>query len=121
MIQCRECEHYHTDEKGMPRFTCHPLTTIKEPECIAKWQLLKQELLVQRVDGMAVRLETITQRVEALMQAYQAMQRIYQRLAPMQEKMFRHMEKEMDDLDEADRWKRGPDADDPDDDPRSPY
>lgn len=119
MIQCSQCEHFHADEKGIARFTCNPLTNIKEPECLAKWQLLKQEQFAQRTEALAARLDTIQQRVETLVQAYQAMQRIYQRLAPMQEKMFRHMEREMDDIDDADRWKRG--YEDDDDDPREPF
>jgi len=120
MIQCSECEHFHADEKGSARFTCNPLTNIKEPECIAKWQLLRQETFTQRVELLSSRLDSIQQRVEMLVQAYQAMQRIYQRLAPMQEKMFRHMEREIDDIDEADRWKRGyEDGDEPD--PREPF
>jgi hypothetical protein len=120
MIQCNDCEHFRSDEKGVARFTCNPLTNIKEPECIAKWQLFKQENLSQRLDLLTSRLEVIQQRVETLVQAYQAMHRIYQRLAPMQEKMFRHMEREIDDIDDAERWKRGLD-DGEEDDPRGPY
>jgi hypothetical protein len=107
MIQCSECEHYHAGAEGVARFTCHPFTSIKEPECLAKWQLLKEEHLNQRVMLLADKLDAMTRRVDLLVQAYQEMQRIYQRLAPMQEKMFRHMEREIDDIDDADSWKRG--------------
>lgn len=30
---------------------------------------------------------------------------MYKRLAPLQEKMFRHMEREIDDVEESDKWK----------------
>jgi len=120
MIQCSECELFHADEKGVARFACNPLSNIKEPECIAKWQLLKQEQVNQRMDWLALKIDTIQQRVESLVQAYQAMQRIYEKLAPMQEKMFRHMEREIDDIDDADGWKRGYDDED-DESPRAPF
>jgi hypothetical protein len=32
---------------------------------------------------------------------------MYERIAPLQEKMIRHMEKEIEDQEEADRWKYG--------------
>jgi len=39
---------------------------------------------------------------------------MYDRLAPLQEKMFRHLEREIDDAEEADEWKRA-DGDEEDD------
>jgi hypothetical protein len=46
---------------------------------------------------------------------------MYRRFAPLQEKMFRHMEREIDDADEADRWKYGePEDEDEPDDPFHP-
>ena len=65
---------------------CDPFSTIKEPECLTKWQLIKLETMVR---------------------AYQATLQVYERLAPLQEKMFRHMEREIDEVDEADAWKQG--------------
>lgn len=91
MIQCADCEFFQADHTGAVRMTCDPFSNIKEPECLTKWQLIKLDTMVQ---------------------AYQATLRVYNRLAPMQEKMFRHMEREMDDIDEADRWKIGYDDDD---------
>jgi hypothetical protein len=116
MIQCAECEHYRTDAEGVARFSCNPFHNIKEPECIAKWQLIKQEAFLQRTSRLEQRLELIAGRVETLVHAYQAMQRIYERLAPMQEKMFRHMEREIDEIDESESWKLGYEDDEPDDD-----
>lgn len=93
MLQCSECEFCHRDAAGHVRLTCDPFVNIKEPECLAKWQLIK---------------------IETMVQAYQATLRVYERLAPMQEKMFRHMEREIDEIEDTDRWKYG--ADDADDD-----
>lgn len=47
--------------------------------------------------------------------SHQATLDMYRRLAPLQEKMFRHMEREIDDADQADSWKNTED-DDPDED-----
>lgn len=88
MIQCSQCEHYIQGPGGQIGFTCNPFTTIKEPECLVKWQLIKLDTMVR---------------------AYQATLDMYRRIAPMQEKMIRHMEREIDDIDEADAWKYDPD------------
>jgi hypothetical protein len=93
MLQCAECEFCQHDAAGNVRLTCDPFVNIKEPECLAKWQLIK---------------------IETMVQAYQATLKVYERLAPMQEKMFRHMEREIDEIEETDSWKYG--ADDADDD-----
>ena len=84
MIQCKDCEFYHRTESGEVAFSCDPFTNIKEPECLAKWQLLK---------------------INQMVAAYQATLDYYRRLAPMQEKMFKVMEREIDDISEADKWK----------------
>lgn len=84
MIQCDQCEFFHRGPDGQAVFSCDPFSTIKEPECLSKWQLAK---------------------VSQLVQAYQATLAYYHKLAPMQEKMFKVMEREIDDISEADRWK----------------
>lgn len=94
MINCSECPYCVRGPNGQMRFSCDPFTTIREPECIAKWQLIKLDMLVQ---------------------AYQATLAMYHKLAPMQEKMFRHLEREIDDVDEADKWKQAIDEDKNDD------
>jgi len=93
MIQCRECEHYNKGLRGTSHLTCDPFENIKEQHCLIKWQLIKLDLLVQ---------------------AQEKMQTMYDRLAPLQEKMFRHLEREIDDAEEADEWKRA-DGDEEDD------
>jgi len=94
MIQCEECEFFHRGPDGQVSFSCDPFSTIKEPECLAKWQLMK---------------------VTQLVGAYHAQLDYYRKLAPMQEKMFKVMEREIDDISEADRWKVDDDDVDPDD------
>ncbi|MBN1437285.1 MAG: hypothetical protein JW936_09430 [Sedimentisphaerales bacterium] len=84
MIQCQDCEFFIQEPNGRITLKCNPFTTVKEPECLQKWQLL---------------------RLDALVQGYQATLNWYRKLAPMQEKMFKFMQHEMDDIDDADSWK----------------
>ncbi|HVP12385.1 MAG TPA: hypothetical protein VMV94_14510 [Phycisphaerae bacterium] len=118
MIQCSECEFFMRGPAGQLAFKCDPFGTIKEPECLVKWQLL--------------RTSEMTQKLDRLVAAYEATLEIYKRLQPLQEKMFRHMEQEIEENEEADSWKQGldeerdDDADDEDEedeeqDPRGPY
>jgi len=86
MIQCTECEYCHRGPEGELMFTCDPFSRIKEPECLAKWQLLK--------------LNTVIHFQERL-------QEIYDRMAPMQEKLFSFMEREISEQEEAESWKQG--------------
>ena len=95
MIQCSECEHFVRGPDGRAGFTCDPFSNIKEPDCLTKWQLIKLDNMVR---------------------AYQATVEMYRRLAPLQEKMFRHMEREIDEIDESDSWKQADDDPDEDDD-----
>lgn len=94
MIQCSECEFFSRGPDGKPVLRCDPFATIREPECLAKWQLLK---------------------IDTMVRAYQATLEMYERLAPLQEKMFRHMEREIDEAEEADAWKYNEDDEDEDD------
>lgn len=95
MIHCSQCEFFVRGPGGQVGFKCDPFSTIKEPECLVKWQLIKIDMMVR---------------------AYQATLEMYKRLAPLQEKMFRHMEQEIDDINEADRWKYGPEDEDDEED-----
>ena len=90
MIQCSQCEHFVQGPAGQIGFTCNPFSNIKEPECLNKWQLVKLDLLVR---------------------AYQSTLEMYNRLAPLQEKMFRHMQREVEDMEESDSWKCEEDED----------
>jgi hypothetical protein len=99
MIQCSECEFFHKDPSGEISFSCDPFTNVKEPECLAKWQLIK---------------------INQMVATYQATLRYYQRLAPMQEKMFKVVERELDDMNEAEQWKLDEDEDEWPQDPDQP-
>ena len=84
MINCRECEFCKVSKDGHLSFACDPFSNVKEPECVQKWMLLKVNMMVE---------------------AYQATLEYYRRLAPLQERMFKHVERELDDMDESEKWK----------------
>ncbi len=84
MIQCKDCEYFRRGENGEVSFACDPFGNIKEPTCLFKWQLIK---------------------INQMVGAYQATLRYYDKLAPMQEKMFKVMEREIDDMNESEKWK----------------
>ncbi len=65
-------------------FKCDPFLNIKETECVAKWQLI---------------------RLDMLLASYQEMLRWQAKLAPLQDKIFKYMQREIEDIDESDRWK----------------
>jgi len=73
-------------------FKCDPFTNIKEPECIAKWQLI---------------------RLDMLLASYQGMLKWYGKMAPLQDKIIQFMQREINELDEADQWKTDDDDDEP--------
>ena len=84
MIQCKDCELCEIGPDGRRIFKCDPFTNIKEPECIAKWQLIRLDMLVA---------------------SYQGMVKWYGKLAPLQDKIFKYMQHEIEDMDESERWK----------------
>ena len=97
MIQCKDCEFFRCGEDGEISFACDPFSNIKEVECIQKWQLIK---------------------INQMVASYQSTLEYYRKLSPMQEKMLRYMERELDDINEADKWKV-PDEEEDDPRPRS--
>lgn len=90
MIQCKDCELCEFGPDGRRTFKCDPFTNIKEPECIAKWQLI---------------------RLDMLLASYQSMLKWYDKLAPVQNKLMKYMKKELEDMDESERWKVEEDED----------
>ncbi|MHC4260184.1 MAG: hypothetical protein ACYSTF_07240 [Planctomycetota bacterium] len=72
MIQCKDCELCEVGADG------------QEPECIAKWQLIRLDMLVA---------------------SYQSMLKWYGRLAPIQDKLFKYMKREIDEMEETESWK----------------
>ena len=94
MLRCKDCEYYQENPDGTARLTCDPFSTIKEPQCLAKWQLVHLRVIAQ---------------------SHQATLEMYRRFAPLQEKMFKHMEREIEETDEADRWKQTDNEDEEED------
>ena len=84
MQQCRDCEFFFQDENGRITLKCNPFLNVKEPACVEKWQLL---------------------RLDMLMKHYQTMLQLTQKYAPLQEKMFKFMQRELNDIEDADSWK----------------
>lgn len=91
MIQCKDCEFCQMGPDGKRTFICDPFTNIKEAECIAKWQLI---------------------RLDMLLASYQSMLGWYGKLAPLQDKIFKYMQREIEDIDESDKWKLNEDDED---------
>ena len=90
MIQCQDCEFFERGEAGEVSFSCDPFSNVKGPECIAKLQLIK---------------------IDHLINCYQATLQYYNKFAPMQEKMFKVMEQEIDSMSENESWKYSDDED----------
>ena len=90
MIQCKDCEFCEIGPDNKRTFKCDPFTNIKEPECIAKWQLI---------------------RLDMLLASYQTMLGWYSKLAPMQDKIVKYMQREIDEIEESDQWKIDEDGD----------
>lgn len=95
MIQCSDCELCQIGPKGQKTFKCDPFSNIKEPECIAKWQLIRLDMLVA---------------------SYHQMLKWQSRFAPLQDKIFKYMQREIEDIDETDKWKIDEDDSDSEDD-----
>ena len=91
MIQCTECEFYEVGPDGRKVFKCDPFSTIKEPECLAKWQLI---------------------RLDMLLGSYQSMLQWNQKLAPLQDKIFKYVQREISEMEETENWKVDPEEDD---------
>jgi hypothetical protein len=105
MIHCENCQYFERGESGEIALSCDPFSTIVEPECLAKWQLIKTNQMAAQMQQMAA--------------AYQAQLGYYQKLAPMQEKMFKFMEREIDEQEDAESWKY--DEEEETDEPDEPW
>lgn len=84
MIQCKDCEFCEISSDGRRSFKCDPFVNIKEPECLAKWQLIRLDMLVA---------------------SYQRMLRGQEKFAPLQDKILKYMQRELEDMDESERWR----------------
>ncbi len=90
MIQCKDCEFCEIGPDDRRSFKCDPFTNIKEPECIAKWQLI---------------------RLDMLLASYQGMLQWYSKLGPLQDKLIKYMQREINELDDTESWKQDQDED----------
>lgn len=97
MIQCKDCELYECGPDGRKTFQCDPFTNIKEPECLAKWQLIRLDMLVA---------------------GYQGMLKWQNKMGPMQNKLFKYMQREIDSMDESESWRLDYEDDDSEDNPQ---
>ena len=84
MIQCKDCEFCEIAPEGRRTFKCDPCINIKEPECIAKWQLF---------------------RLDMLLASYQTMLNWQEKFSPLQDKILKYMQREIEDIDESESWK----------------
>jgi hypothetical protein len=84
MMQCTDCEYCKTELDGRRTFLCDPFVNVKEPECLAKWQLIRLDMLLSTYRGMVA---------------------WYEKLAPLQDRIFRYMKREIEDIDESEQWK----------------
>ncbi len=84
MIQCEQCELCGKGPDGRKMFKCDPFSNIKEAECLAKWQLL---------------------RLDMLLGSYQNMLKWYSKLGPLQDKIFKYVQREINEMEETEGWK----------------
>jgi hypothetical protein len=84
MIQCDKCELCEIGPDGRKMFKCDPFSTVKEAECIAKWQLI---------------------RLDMLLGSYQSMLKWYGKLGPLQDKIFKYVQREISEIEESEEWK----------------
>jgi hypothetical protein len=92
MIQCEQCDLCEIGPNGQKVFKCDPFSNIKEPECLAKWQLI---------------------RLDMLLASYQNMLKSYGRLAPLQDKIFKYVQREINEMEESESWRLDPDEQEP--------
>lgn len=97
MIQCEQCEYFQQGPNGEIAFSCDPFRNIKEPECLQKWNLIKTNQMLTTLGELAA--------------SYRGQLDYYRKLAPMQEKMFQVVERELDDINEGEKWKISDDED----------
>ena len=53
MLQCQDCEFFKRGPDGAVMLTCDPFSTIKEPECLAKWQFIQLDVIAKSPNRLA--------------------------------------------------------------------
>lgn len=84
MLQCSECEFCEITPQGHKTFKCDPFKNIKEPECLDKWQLI---------------------RLDMILVSYRNLLGWYEKMGPMQKKIFKYVQRELNEIDESESWK----------------
>ena len=84
MIQCKDCELCEISEDGRRVFKCDPFSNIKEPECLLKLQIMRLDMLAA---------------------SYRSMLYWQEKMGPMQDKLFKYVQREINDIDETESWK----------------
>ena len=84
MIQCNDCRYFEMGQDGRRSFKCDPFVNIVEPECLAKWQLIRLDMLTA---------------------SYHQTIKWYDKLAPLQDKLLKYMQREIEEIDESEKWK----------------
>jgi len=81
-------------ENGRKAFRCDPFSNIKESECLLKMQIMRLDMLAA---------------------SYRSMLGWQEKMGPMQNKLFKYVEREINDMDETEGWKyqEDDDVDDP--------
>ena len=90
MIQCIDCELCEILENGRKTFKCDPFSNIKEPECLQKMQIMRLDMLAT---------------------SYRSMLHWQEKMGPMQNKLFKYVQREIDDMDDTEGWKHQEDDD----------
>jgi len=85
MIQCVDCEFFEIQDNGQRAFKCDPFSNIKEPECLMKMQIMRLDMIASSYRGML---------------SWQ------EKMAPMQNKLFKYVQREINEIDESDSWKQ---------------
>ncbi len=88
MIQCVNCELCEIQDNGRKVFKCDPFSNVKEPECLMKLQIMRLDMIAA---------------------SYRGMLNWQEKMAPMQSKLFKCVQREIDDIDESDSWKQDDD------------
>ena len=84
MIQCSQCEYCIIAENGRKILKCDPFSNVKEPECLQKLQIL---------------------RLDMLLASYRGMLRFQEKMGPVQDKLINYVEREIDSIEESEKWK----------------
>ena len=83
-MQCKDCEFSKVTSTGKRIFLCDPFENIVESQCIIKWQLIK---------------------IDQLLDAQSRQLRSQVSMAPLQSKIMKYIEREIQDLEDSDDWK----------------